>query len=187
MCTVSIKTEKVGTRVYVVGNTFAIKDRLKSAGCHWDGERKQWWIGAAKADKITSIVGGLDGKEIKEDFSNSRLYGKVEYKGRSYYVLAVGQDRLRLTVLDSSIVFWAAVSECKWTKRYEVRTRFGGYGRGQIEVYTTLGSIREFIETQKQEKASGKPACAECGKHGDLHHDLEDGAMKCYSCCDIPE
>lgn len=47
----SITIECVGQRVYFCGNTFAIKDKIKSIGGHWDGERKQWWVGSAKKAK----------------------------------------------------------------------------------------------------------------------------------------
>ena len=50
-----------------------------------------------------------------------------------------------------------------------------------------LGSIRRFVDSQKRAEQNGEPACAACGKRGELHHDLEDGLMKCFSCCDMPE
>ena len=39
---------------------------------------------------------------------------------------------------------------------------------------------------QKQGERDGLTACVECGKRGELVRDLEDGAMKCARCCDIP-
>lgn len=56
----NLSTEKVGSRIYVMGNTYPVRERLKRAGCHWDGDRQQWWIGAAKAAAIEAIVGKLD-------------------------------------------------------------------------------------------------------------------------------
>ena len=43
---VSIQT--VDRRIYFVGNTFPLKDRIKAMGGHWDGERRQWWVGIVK-------------------------------------------------------------------------------------------------------------------------------------------
>lgn len=151
--TITIGTEKVKARVYVTGNTYAVRDRLKSAGCHWDAQRKQWWIGAAKSDKIESIVGKLDGKEVKEDLSRKPLLGKASYKGRDYYVLATtpkNGGKLWLTVLDGSIDFWAATDACRWVKRYDP----DGYRQ------TTLTSIRAFVAEKKREEVEAKEQAA---------------------------
>lgn len=48
--------ETVGTRVYILGDTYAIRAAIKAAGGHWDGERKAWWVGAAKRADIEQAV-----------------------------------------------------------------------------------------------------------------------------------
>lgn len=42
----AVTLERVGRRTYFVGNTFPIKDLIRNSGGHWDGDRKQWWIGS---------------------------------------------------------------------------------------------------------------------------------------------
>lgn len=176
---------------------------LKSLGAHWDAEQKAWWISPKKRAEVEEILVGADRKEDeakergdpipKEDADDIRLVGKATYKGRTYYVRAVTRDghRCRLVTLDQSLDFWAPLTGegdlATITKRYEPREE-RSYGRptGRY-THTTLGSIRSFIERQKRAEAQGLPACAECGKRSaDLVEDLEDGAWKCYSCCDIP-
>lgn len=167
-----ITTEKVGTRVYVTGNTYAVKSQLKSAGCHWDGHRKQWWIGATKASDISTIVSGLaDSEPPKQSLADSRVYGKVEYKGRPYYVIAIGEQRHRLTVLDGSIDFWADMMKCTWTKRYEP-TEY----RGRVE-YKTLGSIQRFVERQSNPDTA-RVQCFECGSW----HNANEHCTDCGGC-----
>lgn len=191
--TVQIAIEKVGTRIYVTGNTFAVKDRLKAAGCHWDGERRQWWIGAAKADKIEGIVGGLDGKEIKpekEELSRKPLQGKAEYKGRTYYILAFGQSRMWLVTLDESINFWADSSACRIVKRYEQPDRnVRGYAARFQRSAPTLASIREFVVEQKEGRAQlqrgetptcGRGECSECGEHGPMGERCRECHEGCF-------
>jgi hypothetical protein len=180
--TITVKTEKVGTRIYVVGNTYAIKGQLKSAGCHWDGERKQWWIGAAKANQIESIVGRLDGAKVepsKSELADRPCTGKVEYKGRSYYVIGRSEKtgKLWLTVLDCSIDFWAAEFACKWVKRYEAREQWDGrrYSGRTETVYQTVAKIRAFIERSKSNDAAKQNGtaetkrCWECGRQFTQH------------------
>lgn len=181
--TVQISTEKVGARIYVVGNTFAVKSQLKDAGCHWDGDRKQWWIGAAKAAAIASLVGSVDGKEIKpgkEELGDRPCTGKVEYKGRIYFVIGRSEKtgKLWLTVLDCSIDFWTAESECKWVKRYQAREDY----RTGRDVHQTVGGIRRFIEKSKRDDAAIKSGCTPDG----WCLDHEDGCIKPRHECDMP-
>lgn len=181
--TITIATEKVGSRIYVCGNTFAIKSQLKDAGCHWDGDRKQWWIGAAKAASIASIVGQLYGKTIepaKSELADRPCTGKVEYKGRTYYVIGHSEKtaKLWLTVLDCSIDFWAAVSECKIIKRYESRE---DYRTGRT-AHQTVGGIRRFIDKSKRDEATVKSGEMPDG----WCIDLEDGCAKPRHQCDMP-
>lgn len=154
--TITIATEKVGRRIYVTGNSYAVKDRLKAAGCKWDPQRKQWWIGCTRRQKIEAIVGKLDGQEVKEDLSTKPLLGKAAYHGRDYYVLArtdKNGGRLWLTVLDEAIQFWAAESECRWIKTYDREYR-----------QTTLDSIRRFVAEKKREEEEAKAARAKVAK-----------------------
>jgi hypothetical protein len=182
----AIATERVGARVYVTGNTYEIRGQLKNAGCHWDGDRKAWWIGAAKASELESLIAGLgsapaaaQSSEQREDVSGRPVYGKVEYKGRAYYVIGISQrtGKLWLTVLDGSINFWAAETACRWTKTYEPREY-----RGRRE-HQTLGGLRRFIERSREadrEIAAGRIP------HG-YAIDREDGQVKRRSECDMPE
>jgi hypothetical protein len=53
--------EKVGSRLYAANAPFAAKDQLKRLGCHWDGNRRQWWIGAAKRGPLEALVAEING------------------------------------------------------------------------------------------------------------------------------
>jgi len=171
-----------GQRVYLEGDTFSLKDRIKSIGGKWDADRRAWWVGAVKAQQAQALVDTATSAPppSNKPGDDTRIKAKVKYKGRTYYVIAEGSDRCRLTVLDGSIDFWADKNACELLKTYSPREY-----RGRAE-YTTLGSIRRFIESQKRAEASGLPACAACGKRGRLVEDLEDGLLKCAGCADIP-
>ncbi len=174
---VVIGVERVGARVYVVGDTYAIKDSLKAAGCKWDGERRQWWAGLAKADAVQRVVDGVASGAVKadvEDLSRAEVHGKVVYKGRAYFVIGVSRDgeKLRLTVLDGAIVFWAAASLCEWSRRYERRSE--GYGRYARERLPSLGSIQAFVARQKNPETA-RVQCHECGS-------WHDAGMSCREC-----
>lgn len=52
--TITIKPE--GQRLYAVGNTYPIKDALKSIGAKWDAETKAWWVGAAKRAELEAVL-----------------------------------------------------------------------------------------------------------------------------------
>ncbi|OFW37672.1 MAG: hypothetical protein A3J29_06265 [Acidobacteria bacterium RIFCSPLOWO2_12_FULL_67_14b] len=52
----AVTYETIGARVYVLGQTFALRDAIKSAGGHWDAERKAWWIGATKRAELEAAI-----------------------------------------------------------------------------------------------------------------------------------
>ena len=184
----AIELESCGKRVYVVGNSFPIKDRLKSAGCHWDGERRQWWIGANKRSEVERIVGSASGDAVESATENAddiKVIGKARYKGRNYYVRWAGECRngsykARLVTLDAKIDFWANCARpggCGFdgsgdvaviVKTYHPRERYG-----KVE-HTTLGSLKRFIERKKEEDAAG-------GKPDDDCY-LRDGQWLCRGC-----
>lgn len=187
----AITIERQGQRVYLVGDTFAAKDRIKSMGGHWDGDRRAWWVGAKKEADAQALVTALsapqaaDATRAKQDPSDIRLTGKGRYKGREYFAGSMTRDGLKvrlLTLPDAKgdyLDFWALCSEVEQTKVYSPREY-----RGRME-YTTLGSIARFVERERRNRAEGGQVCAECGKSGELVSDLEDGQLKHRHCCDI--
>jgi hypothetical protein len=100
MC-VSITIESVGRRHYFRGNTYPVKDALRNAGAHWDGETKAWWIGkrdvaeqlVAKCCEVASATTATTTTTIPEPSAerpapgkDAVVGGKATYKGRTYYV-----------------------------------------------------------------------------------------------------
>lgn len=162
----AISIEKNGARIYFLGNTFPIKDQIKRLGGHWDGDRKAWWIGAAKASEAEKLVSNLSSSttataEKPKVGDDSKVVAKAKYKGRTYYVLWMGRcnsgaEKAHLTVLDGSIDFWVDLSACEIVKHYQPREVTYGYGRHSHTEYTTLGSIRSFIERIKKDEKSGE-------------------------------
>lgn len=187
----AITIERQGQRVYLVGDTFAVKDQIKALGGHWDGERRAWWVGASKAVEAQALVHALATPQAagtpkaKQDPNDIRLTGKGRYKGREYFAGSITRDGLKvrlLTLPDANgdyLDFWALCSEVEQTKTYSPREY-----RGRME-YTTLGSIARFVAHERHNRAEGGEVCAECGKSGDLVTDLEDGLRKHRRCCDI--
>lgn len=154
----TLTVEKTGRRWYFLGNTYSIKDQLKQEGCKWDPERKAWWTGKqGVADKFSGDIQPTEKSEDqkREELSSKDCFGKVKYKGKLYYVIGrSGSGKLHLTVLDCSIDFWATEDSCVWEKRYAAKSHWGGYGRGQVEQYQSVASIRRFIDRTKSESTA---------------------------------
>jgi hypothetical protein len=189
------------SRIYLVGDTYPIKDRIKAMGGHWDGDRKAWWVGKAKAAEAQALVSASavpvdpNAPKPKENPDNIRLTGKGRYRGREYFAGSITRDgtKVRLLTLPDAngdfLDFWALRSEVEQTKIYKPRERWNGRrgSNGTITVYTTLGSISDFVKDQKQAKAEGAEQCYVCGKRShNLVHDLETGGMACRGCADMP-
>lgn len=185
----SITIERQGKRVYLAGDTYAVKDRIKALGGHWDEDRRAWWVGSTKIVEAQSLVDNLAftpaGPPVKQNPNDIRLTGKGRYKGRTYFAGSITRDgnKVRLLTLPDAneeyLDFWALCSEVEEVKHYEPREY-----RGRTE-YTTLGSIARLVDRENRNRAEGEEVCAECGKSGGLVSDLEDGQMKHRHCCDI--
>lgn len=173
---------------------------LKSLGCHWDAQTKCWWIGVRKRKQVEELLVASDKAkeeggpekvaETKEDIDRCRVYAKVTYKRKSYYVIAETNDVTwcRLTTLEGETPFWVDCADCDLIRRYEGRQVWDGrrYSGKTVMQYSTIGSMRAFRDSQSRAREEGMPPCAACGKHGFLIEDNEDGMMKCRACCDMP-
>lgn len=183
-----ITVERIGRRSYLRGNTYPIKDQLKSAGAHWDGEQRAWWIGDhGKAEELAAKGAGgpqAGGEERGNGASDkltadSKIAGKARYQGREYLLVWEGQTRkgfaAKLAFSDGSKIFWASQGEYQVTKRYEERTE--GHGRYQrTRGGMTFGRLQElceeFAEKRKEEKALGAKD-GMVGERGPLTADFE--------------
>lgn len=186
----SLSTITEGRRIYITGNTFPVKDKIKAMGGHWDNDRKMWWIGVqarAQVEQLVAAAGPSTYTPTPID-RNARVYRKVRYTGKSgstriYYVVAESKSgKYRLTTLDLSIDFWVDASACESIKVYEPVVRRGFYGRPDTTTYTTIGSIAKFID--KLRRADEEIAQGEIPAGYDV--DLEDGAVKRVAECDMP-
>lgn len=177
-----------GRRCYLVNLPFAVKDRAKSElGAKWDADRRLWWVGSAKQAQAEAFLASLSAASTAapaaEDVSDCRAYAQVEYRGRRYYVIAEShqQGRCRLTTLDGMTPFWVDMSDCNLVRTYEGRRRFAGYGRGEVTVYPTIGSLRAFRD-QQRDPATARGECTECGHWGPRgHRCTECGGEGCHA------
>ena len=184
----TVTIERQGQRVYLVGDTYAIKDRIKAIGGHWDSYRRAWWVGSAKASEAKALTSDIANEPAtppaKQDPSDIYLTGKGRYKGREYFVGSTTRDgnKVRLLTLPDAdnnyLDFWVVCSEVEQTKTYSPREY-----RGRMQ-YTTLGGIARFIAREQSNREAGGEVCQECGKSsGELVTDLEDGGRKHRYCC----
>lgn len=170
-----VALQQDGRRIYITGDTYSLKDRIKGMGGHWDGDRRCWWVGSAKkseAEALVSTAASTPAQPKEEKPDDIRIVGKARYKGRNYYVRWYGQTKrgyaCRLVTLDAKIDFWATCAEpyvndrdhdgsgdvAVIVKTYEPREY-----RGRYE-YMTLGSMRRFMEEVKRDKETG--TCSLC-------------------------
>lgn len=84
----TVTIEKQGRRYYLVGNTYPVKDALRSAGAHWDRDRGAWWT--SKSDVAQRFAAQATAKA--EARSAAAAEGnKVAIGGNTYPV----RDQLR--------------------------------------------------------------------------------------------
>ncbi len=170
----AVKIESEGRRVYLTGDTYAVRDRIKAIGGRWDPDRRAWWVGSAKKAEAESLAAGLSSAEAPaapeaEDPSRVKIVGKARYKGRTYYVRYAGETKrgyaCRLTTLDGRVDFWADLARpgeaCDGSGDVAVivKTYRPREYRGREE-YMTLASLQRFVEDAAKVKAGGE--CPRC-------------------------
>lgn len=83
----AVSIEKQGRRYYLVGNTYPVKDALRSAGAHWDRDRGAWWT--SKSDVAERFAAAAAAKaEARAQVANET---KIAIEGNTYPV----RDQLR--------------------------------------------------------------------------------------------
>lgn len=192
--TMAITLTDAGARIYLTGDTYSIRDRIKRLGGHWDGERRAWWVGRAKraeAEQLASQAPAAPtpasdrpaARDQTPDRS-ARVQARARYKGKDYYVLAETRDggKLLLAARNGAFQFWAAREAAPIVKIYgrvDLRT-------GRMEYPTIGGLIRlaeEWRQMSQDEREEAEDAAAR--RDGDWCP-CSGGACRCGSdapCC----
>lgn len=177
MSNTGIKIERAGRRSYIIGNTYAIKDELKAAGAHWDGERRAWWLGDdAAAQSVVERCGQAAcaprqaAPAASEGLTDeTKIAGKATYKGRPYLLLWLGETRrgqaAKLAFADGSKVFWADAGAVEVTKTYERHETKGPMTWRRLQVLRA-----RYAEGRAQGYDDGiadgrRYECPECGEY----------------------
>jgi hypothetical protein len=164
--------KRVGRRSYIIGNTYTVRDHLKSEGARWDPDERAWWVGdhdkaVRLAETLNSNATSSGGGEKSGPGKNATVAGRATYKGRSYYlagrawsegpgyyrrehvnpVYTRDNEKILLIARDGSFQFWAPRDMVQVDHRYE-RPK-------------TIVGLERFAEGVQ----SGRiPTCGFCGR-----------------------
>lgn len=180
----TITTETVGRRIYFRGNTFPVRGVLDAGGATFDGEQRAWYVGTQRAELAEQLLAKVNGQldtqaqqEREAGISQDAevIRGRVEYQGKTYYLLAdgisekTGKPYMKIAFRDGSKVFWAKpenIPSVRILKRYREPT--------------SIRALRAFAE---KARTFGTEACrcfchreANAGKPGSI---LYDGCDRC--------
>lgn len=177
----AITIQSEGRRHYILNTPYAMREKLRSAGCKWDPARKAWWTGKAEIAAQFANQESSDGStsdDRKGPGADGIVAARATYKGKTYYVAGrIDRGRTRyddrvstvtsrdgsrvlLYFRDGSSQFWAARGEVHITKSYD---------RPQ-----TIARLRRFADEAKQARAQGhgdgipegrRYECEECGEY----------------------
>lgn len=62
----AVTLERAKARVYFLGDTYPIRGDIKALGGHWDGDRRAWWVGAAKLAQAEALVASIGATPTRE-------------------------------------------------------------------------------------------------------------------------
>lgn len=176
----SITVQKIGRRHYLRGNTYPVKDSLRTAGCKWDPAEKAWWTG--KADVAARFEGAAPKSSGNSPSALSRsdnVSGKATYKGKEYWLLWSGMTRrgteaAKLAFKDGSKTFWADLAEVSIVKTYDDMT-FGW-----------LDDLRkEWAKKspqEREEESARSELIRDCGGVCRCSRPIDEGDGECMLC-----
>jgi hypothetical protein len=101
-------------RTYIVGPTFDIKDQLRDAGARFDGNAKQWYVRTHDLAPVRALLSRLsaDTDLRPENLDAYPILDVVTYKDRTYFVISVDREHVRLCNDSGSFAFWTRADKC---------------------------------------------------------------------------
>lgn len=174
----TVTIEKTGRRYYLIGNTFAIKDAIKDAGGHFDGERKAWWLSnAAEAERLITEASDKSRDTVKAkneagiSTDDECIIGRVEYNSKNYYLLydghKDGKKIRKLAFTDGSKVFWP-----KDADNVTIKSKY--------QNKRSIDDLRAFAEKAKSGQAG---TCDNCGSTSSRLVQKPDSSGIMGHCC----
>lgn len=187
----SITIETVGRRHYITGNTYPMKDQIRAAGCHWDGERRAWWTAKRDvADRFAGAEAPAAEATNQSGGDNTVVAGSATYQDKTYYIvgrvvrgrtrwddrvdMVTAKDgaRVLLAYRDGSRTFWAPTGFDPTATTIHPRDIGGEDCARIVRRYSkpqTIGGLRRFAADLKAGKIAtcrhcGSPSCE--GAHG---------------------
>lgn len=165
----AVTIEKRGRRYYLRGNTFPIKEQLRSAGCKWDPNERAWWTGKKEiANKFSGTTPATkSGTKDAAPGQDATVAGRAKYRGKSYYLAGrvqlgrthwddtvasvTSRDRSRtlLYFRDGSRQFWANSALVTTERRYDKPQ--------------TIGGLARFAKQMRENDGVHPDACPNCG------------------------
>lgn len=178
----SLALEQVERRLYLRGDTYPLRERIRAAGGRWDPARRAWFLALAQRELAELLVSRTFVGDDQEQgpavrASELAVLGRARYEGRVYFLLEEQlqepRPAVRLAYRDGSRAFWAR-------------------SPGSVEVLARYAEPRTPRELRAAEAllAGGRCSlCAHCGGLGacldssDRHGVLE---LVCEECAAIP-
>lgn len=194
----NLSLQQIGQRIYLVGDTYPHRSAIKGLGGHWDGDRRQWWVGVAKRAEIEQAIASAPApsaapasapmdapRQDKTPDRGAPVKARATYKGKDYYVLAETRDGAKrlLAARNGQFQFWAAANLTHITKEYGRES----YRSGRLE-YPTLGGMIDRAEQwqrMSQDERAEAREDAEARRNGE-RCPCSGGACRCGSdapCC----
>lgn len=191
----TIEIQQDGRRLYLRGNTYPVKDQIRSAGGKWDHDQKAWYVGVQRreiAEQIVSRCAAVPtppaerpAETLAEDARE--IGGRATYHDRPCYVIGrvvrgrthwddqvalvrSTSGKLKLASRDGARVWWVPESEVRVDKQYPR--------------LASIRSLREYAAQAKDREDRNGCGCSchespqcQCGR-GFCHYH-HDGCDRC--------
>jgi hypothetical protein len=164
-----VEIAEAGARVWVRGDTYALRGALREAGAHWDPDARAWWVARAKRATIERVVAAAPTptdtpRRQEAPGPEAVVAARARYRGRACYVAgrSVQPDgvapiatadgrRMLLYSWDGARQWWADAEAVEVVRRYRQPR--------------TIEELAAYAEQARQREGHRDPlACPYCGR-----------------------
>lgn len=149
-----IELRDSGRRVYLVGNTYSLRDAIKDIGGHWDADAKAWWVASSKRSAAEAVLAKAEETSKARTEARASLTGPMmRIEGNTYPV----RDRL-------------AALGARWNARFKMWEIASSHLEEAKAIVATVPA-----KTTRSFRSKKMGRCWECGGYGPLNSDGECG------------
>jgi hypothetical protein len=91
-----IQLQKDKQRIYFIGDTEGLRDKIRVLGGRYDFKRNQWWVSAVMQSEAVAMLIEAQSDKAPACAASLQVVGEVQRNGITYYVVSFADHGKRV-------------------------------------------------------------------------------------------